>query len=230
VGVHRKLVPTVSEKLIYSSGDGSHFRVFETSYGKISGMVCGEHTNDLYKYALLSMGTEIHVAGWPAFPDRLFGKRQRDSIDFRVRQFANEGKIFVINCCSVTDSQNVEACCDTAEEKQPVVLNSGGGSAIIGPGGEYLAGPLYEGEAVLTAEISLEDCLPGKQLHNVLGHYTRWDIFSLNFNGRKLAPFAEGSCGGDSSEYASGLREIRDELIKVNRRVEGLAEELKKAK
>jgi aliphatic nitrilase len=230
MGVHRKLVPTVSEKLIYSSGDGSYFQVFETSYGKISGMVCGEHTNDLYKYALLSMGTEIHVAGWPSFPEGLFGKRQRDSIDFRVRQFANEGKIFVINCCSVTDSQNVEACCDTPEEKEPIVLNSGGGSAIIGPGGEYLAGPTYEGEAVLTAEISLEDCLPGKQLHNVLGHYTRWDIFSLNFNRRRLAPFAEGTWGSGPSEYSAGLREIREELIKINQRVDDLAEEVKKAR
>jgi len=75
-----------------------------------------------------------------------------------------------------------------------IVKNSGGGSSIIGPNGEYLAGPLYDGEAVLTAEISLEDALPGKQIHNVLGHYTRWDVLSLNFNNEKLVPFKNTSC------------------------------------
>ena len=96
----------------------------------------------------------------------------RDAVDFRVRQFAHEGKIFIINSCAITDEQNLAACCNTQEEKDNIVVNSGGGSSIIGPNGEHLAGPIYEGEGVLTAEIWLEDALPGKQLHNVLGHFS----------------------------------------------------------
>lgn len=230
MGVHRKLVPTLEEKLVYTGGDGSYFQVYASPYGKISAMCCGENTHDLYKYALLAMGTQIHVAAWPSFPDNLFNKRHRDSVDFRVRQFANAGKIFVINCCGITDSQNVTACCDTQEEKNTIVVNSGGGSSIIGPGGEYLASPLYEGEAVLVAEVSLEDCLPGKQLHNVLGHYTRWDVFSLNFNQRRLTPFADGPLNKGTLDDSVGLREIREEVSKINQRIDGIVEELKKSK
>jgi len=193
MGVHRKLVPTAVEKLVYSPGDGSYMNVYETRWGRLSAMLCGEHAHSLYKYALLSMGTQIHVAAWPAFPKHIHGQDQRDSVDFRVRQFAHEGKIFVVSCCSVADQQNIDFACGTAEEKSNIVPNSGGGSAIVGPNGQYLAGPVWEGETIVTAEICLEDALPGKQQHNVLGHYTRWDVFSLNFNRERLAPLKHGA-------------------------------------
>jgi predicted amidohydrolase len=134
------------------------------------------------------------VASWPSFFANLHPKGQLDSVDFRVRQFAHEGKLFVINSCAITDAQNIAYSCTTQEEKKQIVENSGGGSSIIGPSGEYLAGPLYSGEGVLTAEISLEAALPGKQVQNVLGHYTRWDILSLNFNKERLSPLKNRSC------------------------------------
>ena len=190
LGVHRKLVVTNVEKLIYSQGDGSHLNVYDTPYGKLSALQCGEHAMSLAKYAVLAMGAQIHVASWPSFPRNINSEGQRDSVEFRARQFAHEGKIFVINSCGVTDRQNIEACCDTQAEKDNIVTE-GGGTSIIGPNGQYLAGPLYEGEAVLTAEISLEDALPGKMKHNVLGHYSRWDVLNLNFNREKLSPFTE---------------------------------------
>ena len=68
MGVHRKLVPTNVEKLVFTGGDGSYLNVYDTPYGKISAMNCGEHAHDLYKYALLAMGTQIHIAAWPSFP------------------------------------------------------------------------------------------------------------------------------------------------------------------
>ena len=196
-GVHRKLVPTETEKLVFSGGDGSYLNVFDTPYGKLSALNCGEHAHSLYKYALLAMGAQIHVASWPSFPGTIYGTAQLDSIDFRVRQFAHEGKLFLINACSVTDEQNRDACCDTQAERDNIVVGSGGGSAIVGPNGEYLAGPLYEGEGIVTAEICLEDALPGKQMHNVLGHYTRYDVLSLNFNRTRLTPFRSPARPGD---------------------------------
>lgn len=200
MGVHRKLVPTFVEKLIYSGGDGSHLNAYDTRYGKLSAMVCGEHANSLYKYALLSMGTQIHVAGWPTFPRHIFDQAQRDSVEFRVRQFAHEGKIFIINSCGIADDQNIAFCCNSQDERERIVSGTGGGSSIIGPNGEYLAGPLYEGEGVVIAEISLEDALPGKQIHNVLGHYTRWDVLSLNFNRQRLSPFGATPLVNDSNQ------------------------------
>ena len=81
VGVHRKLVPTFIEKLIFSRGDGSYFNVYDTPYGKLSVLNCGEHTNSLYKYALLAMGTQIHIASWPPLSE----KSQKMGVDIRVR-------------------------------------------------------------------------------------------------------------------------------------------------
>lgn len=76
MGVHRKLVTTSTEKLLYTGGDGSHLNVYDTQYGKLSAMNCGEHTHDLYKYALLAMGTEIHVAAWPPFTKQILSSVQ----------------------------------------------------------------------------------------------------------------------------------------------------------
>lgn len=227
MGVHRKLLSTWLEKLIFTHGDGSYFNVYDTPYGKISAMNCGEHAHSLFKYALLAMGTQIHVAAWPSFPDPIHDQSQRDSVDFRVRQFAHEGKIFVINTCAIVDRQNVEYSCDTQEEKDAFKENTGGGSSIIGPNGEYRAGPMLEGEGVLTAEISLEDVLPGKQMHNVLGHYTRWDIFSLNFNRERLTPFRnEPPPQNNITHLASQLQDTRDQVSKIGDKLERVLEKL----
>jgi aliphatic nitrilase len=225
IGVHRKMVPTLVEKFVYSRGDGSYLDVYDTPYGKLSAMVCGEHAHSLYKYALLAMGAQIHVAGWPIFPANVFGQAQRDSVDFRVRQFAHEGKIFVINACGIADDQNIEFCCDTQDEKDNIV-SGGGGTSIIGPNGEYLAGPIYKGEEVLTAEISLEEALPGKQTHNVLGHYTRWDVLSLNFNRDRLSPFKNAS-ENSLTALTYKFDETSKKLSEMSEKLNSLTERLK---
>lgn len=228
MGVHRKIVTTVVEKLIYSPGDGSYLNVYDTTYGKLSALNCGEHAHDLVKYALLSMGTQIHVSSWPPFADKVYAKGQRDSVDFRVRQFAHAGKLFLINSCAVVDKSIIDSVCDTQEEKDNIVENTGGISSIIGPNGEYLAGPVYEGDHVLTAEVSLEDALPGKQVHNVLGHYSRWDVLSLRFNRQRLSPFVGSSSNVERSPHiAEELREIKGELHEIKQRMNGFSEPLK---
>ncbi|MBI2848428.1 MAG: hypothetical protein HYX83_04560 [Chloroflexi bacterium] len=152
MGVHRKMVPTREEKLVFSNGDSVTCTLLILLMANVRFRMRG--ANSLYKYALLAMGTQIHVASWPSNPRNLFPRSMLDTIDFRVRQFAHEGKIFVINSCGVTDEQNIEACCNTQEEENDIVVGSGDGSSIIGPNGEHLAGPMYEGEGILTAEIS----------------------------------------------------------------------------
>ena len=225
IGVHRKLVSTFVEKFIFTYGDGSYLNVYDTPYGKLSGMNCGEHAHSLFKYAVLAMGTQIHVAAWSAFPSNIYQPAQRNSVDFRVRQFAHEGKIFVINSCGICDKQNIDFCCDTQEEKDNLVENSGGGSSIIAPSGDYLAGPMPDSEGVLTAEISLEDALPGKQLHNVVGHYTRWDVLSLNFNRQKAAPFKDVAAPQGSFEDLAGeVQSLRQEISDIRERLDRLLE------
>lgn len=222
MGVHRKLVSTSIEKFVFTYGDGSHLNVYDTPYGKLSAMNCGEHAHSLFKYALLAMGTQIHVAAWSSFPDHIYQQAQRNSVDFRVRQFAHEGKIFVINCCGICAQQNIDYCCHTREEKENIVPDSGGGSSIIAPNGEYLAGPMPEGEGVLTAEISLEDALPGKQMHNVLGHYTRWDVLSLNFNRQHFAPFQAPPMEKTAIDFTAALQETKKEIRDLSEKLDKL--------
>jgi aliphatic nitrilase len=219
MGVHRKLVATGVEKMFYTRGDGSYLNVYDTRYGKISAMGCGEHLNSLFKLALMGMGTQIHVAGWPSFGI------YPDLIDINARQFAGEGRIFVINCLGVTDKQNLEVYYDTPEEAENFVGTKGGGSSIIGPTGDYLVGPVHDIETIVTAEISLEDALPHKMELNLLGHYTRWDILSLNFNRARLSLLndtlvTKSSSTGSTSE----LQGIKDEIRKISERLDRLTE------
>lgn len=223
LGIHRKLVPTVSEKLVFSNGDGSHLNVYDTPYGKLSALNCGENTHSLYKYAVLAMGAQIHVSGWPAFPQNLYPESLLDSIDFRMQTFAHEGKIFIINSCGIVDEQNIAACCDTQEERDNIIVNTGGGSSIIGPSGQFLVGPVRSGEAVLTAEICLEDALPGKQSHNVLGHYNRWDVLSLNFNRDNLTPF-KNPAESSSNNLLSELQKVNEKLCVIAEKLDKITE------
>ena len=90
LGKHRKLVPTLGERLVHKGGDGTTLRAFDTDFGRLGGLICGEHLNLLAKYALLARGENIHVASWPAFMCRWGG-------DLILQQYAYEGKLFVIN-------------------------------------------------------------------------------------------------------------------------------------
>lgn len=224
LGVHRKLVSTYLEKFIFTYGDGSYLNVYDTPYGKLSGMNCGEHAHGLFKYTVLALGTQVHVAAWSSFPANIYQQAQRNSVDFRVRQFAHEGKIFVINSCAICDKQNIDFCCDTEEEKKELVENSGGGSSIIAPTGDYLAGPMPDGEGVLTAEIGIDDSFPGKQLHNVLGHYTRWDIFTLNFNRERYAPFGSIAAASPDNDSSAELQGLKEQIRELGERLDGIVQ------
>jgi aliphatic nitrilase len=229
LGVHRKMMATVYEKFVYSPGDGSYLRVFDSRYGKLSGLTCGEHNHSLFKYALVAMGAQIHIAGWPPFPERIFNDIQREATNYRLRQFAKEGQLFVLNCCGITDEQNIEACFDMQEDKDAVVANTGGGTSIIDPAGSYLAGPVHEGEAVLTAEISLEDAFFGKTQFNVLGDYGRWDVVSLNFNREKLSPFKNIAASEEHSMITQvELQETNRMLSELNQKLDLLTKSLQK--
>jgi nitrilase len=229
VGVHRKMMPTVYEKFLYAPSDGSYLRVFDSPYGKISSLSCGEHNHSLFKYALISMGAQIHVAGWPPFPNDIFNDVQREATNYRLRQFAKEGQLFVLNCCGITDKQNIEVAFDTQEDKDNVIPNTGGGTSIISPSGSFLAGPVHEGEVVLTAEISLEEAYFGKTQFNVLGDYSLWDVVSLNFNRQKLSPFGNMEAPElNSPNVATELQETRKALCELNQKLDSLTEYMKK--
>lgn len=190
LGCHRKLVPTRAERLVYGSGDGSTLHVFPTEYGSIGGLICGEHTNSLIRFAMLAKGEKIHVASWPAFAtsnqNGKVPKQLHSSIDFRVRNHAFEGKIFVISVTGIF-SEEMKDTMNLNREARDMFLNDGGYSSIIGPRGEYLAEP-SPGEKIIYAEADFDHAIEAKTLHDVIGHYNRFDIFKLIVNETSLEP------------------------------------------
>lgn len=173
-GVHRKLMPTFTERLVHTSGDGSSVRTYASAFGEIGGLICGENTNSLARFALLAQQERIHVASWPAF---VFPK-QFDGIDIRTRYHAFEGRVFVISACGVLD----DACLDAMgldEEQRKAIPGRGGHSGIIGPDGSYIAGPVDDKAQIVYADADLEKVVEGKLSHDLTGHYNRFDIFTL---------------------------------------------------
>lgn len=225
MGVRRKLVPTEWEKFVFSGGDGSGLRVYDTDYGQLGGLICGENANSLAKFALIAKGEKLHVASWPAFPEKLWSPLQNETVLFRVRQHAHEAKLFVISSSGHFSQEMIDFLCDTDEEKARV-STGGGCSAIIGPDGRFLAGPLYEGEGIVCADIDIEEIIEAKMTHDLLGHYSRFDVLSLNLNEEKLTPLKpyRGPGGWQrDGEVAKAVEELRAGLSRLDDKFEQLA-------
>jgi nitrilase len=169
---HRKLMPTFTERTIWGMGDGSDLQVLDTPLGRIGGLICWEHEMTLAKFALYAQGEQVHCSQWPAYSG------QNEHIDFGVRQYAFEGACFVVSACGVV----VPGALPRGIGVDGVGAN--GGSAIVAPNGRYLAGPVYDKEEIVYAEIDLEDGIREKHSHDVAGHYARPDVFQLVMNTR----------------------------------------------
>jgi aliphatic nitrilase len=174
LGKHRKLVPTWTERLVHTGGDASTLKAFHTDVGPVSGLICGENTNSFYRMTLLLQGERIHVASWPAFPSRM----RQDAIEIRTRNYAFEGRCYVISSTGVFSDEMKKLLCATPDQ-QKNLAGTGAFSSIIGPTGDYLAGPDTGGEKILYAEVDPEVTIFEKISHDLTGHYNRFDLFTL---------------------------------------------------
>jgi nitrilase len=177
VGVHRKLVPTLLERLVHAPGHGEMLNVYQTEFGRIGGLICGENSNHLAKFHLMSQGQTIHAAAWPPF---FFTKPMSQVIDFVSRAAAYENKVFVINSAGVLDDENLERVRAGETGLPSDLAASSGGSSIVAPTGDMLAGPLVGEEGILSCEIDLQDVVAQKMIHDFAGHYNRSDVFSFS--------------------------------------------------
>lgn len=185
LGTHRKLVPTYHERMVWGRGDGSTLSVFDSSVGRLGGLVCWEHWMPLARYTLYAQGEQVHAAVWPSAPETFL---------LSCRAMAFEGKVFVVAAASYLTRSMLPADFPLAKEMEvfPEQLCLGG-SAIIGPDARYLAGPVYDCETIIYADIDLGRIPEEKELLDVAGHYARPDVFSLEVNRRRMEPlkFAE---------------------------------------
>ncbi len=177
LGKHRKLKPTASERLIWGEGDGSTLTVLDTKLGKIGGLICWENYMPLARMAMYQKGVEIYLA--PTAD-------QRDGWQAGMRHIALEGRCFVLSCNQFVTKEMYPADLPGIEElqEQPQVMCRGG-SVIVSPMGEVLAGPLYDKEGILYAELDMSELVRSKLDFDVVGHYARPDIFNLTINEEK---------------------------------------------
>lgn len=170
VGKHRKLMPTAGERLIWGFGDGSTMQVLDTSLGRIGAVICWENYMPMLRMHMFAQGIGIYCA--PTADDR-------DTWLPTMRHIALEGRCFVLTACQhLRRAAFPEAYeCALGDDPQTVLMR--GGSAIVDPLGTVLAGPHFEGETILYAEIDPAQIARGKFDFDVTGHYARPDIFQL---------------------------------------------------
>lgn len=174
LGVHRKIKPTGAERLVWAEAGGEALVSFQTEIGKLGGLICWENYMPLARMAMYQKGVEIYLAptadsreGWTA----------------TMRHIALEGRCFVLGCNQYfTKGMYPEKyrkwLGEATEDMCP------GGSVIVSPMGEVLAGPLFGRAGVLTAELDLEELTRSKLDFDVIGHYARKDIFSFKAIGQ----------------------------------------------
>jgi nitrilase len=180
LGKHRKLKPTAAERLIWGEGDGSTLPVFSTPFGKIGGLICWENYMPLARVAMYGKGVEIYLA--PTAD-------ARDTWQATLRHVACEGRCFVLGCNQFVTKEMYPPDLEGLEDLagQPEVLCRGG-SAIISPLGDILAGPLYGEEGILFADLDLGEVARAKIDFDAVGHYARPDVFQLFVNERPALP------------------------------------------
>ena len=174
LGKHRKLKPTAAERLIWGEGDGSTLTVIETPFGKVGGLICWENYMPLARMAMYGKGVEIYLAPTADSRERWLSTLQH---------IALEGRCFVLGCNQYVRRDMYPADLETKSDLEdwPETL-SRGGSAICSPLGECLAGPLWDQEGMLIADLDMSAVPRSKFDFDVTGHYARPDVFRLHID------------------------------------------------
>ncbi len=190
VARHRKLMPTAMERLVWGFGDGSTLPIVETPVGKAAAAICWENYMPNLRSTLYAGGTQFWCA--PTVDDR-------DVWQSSMRHIATEGRCFVLSACQYLRRGDAPEAYDCIQGQDPATVLIRGGSVIVSPMGEVLAGPLYGEEGMLVAEVDPADCIRGKYDLDVAGHYARPDVFRLQVNRTVQAPVVDQPAGGNTT-------------------------------
>ena len=189
LGKHRKLVPTWAEKLTWAPGDGSGLKVYETAIGPLGGLACGENTNTLARFSLLAQGELDHVASYISLPVAPPDYDMAEAIKVRAMAHSFEGKVFtIVSCSTVSDAVITAMEAILPDARARLQRKNSAFSGVIGPDGRLLGDPLIDDEGIVYADIDLGKCIQPKQMHDIIGHYNRFDIFDLRVNRTSQQP------------------------------------------
>jgi nitrilase len=167
---HRKLVPTNHERLIWGPGDGRGLRAIETPIGRLGGLICWENYMPLARFSLYESGIEIYIASTAD---------DGDSWQSTLKHIALESRSFVVAPSHFQRAASYPDDFPLASLLEGRDIIGRGGSAILGPDGSYLAGPLYDDEGILYAELDPDLLLQSRQRFDPAGHYHRPDLLTL---------------------------------------------------
>lgn len=178
---HRKLMPTNPERMVWGFGDASGLKAVETPSGRIGTLLCWENYMPLARYALYAQGVEIYIAPTYDSGDGWIGSLQH---------IAREGRCWVVGC------GNLMRGCDIPDDfpdkanlyPDPEEWVNPGDSVVIAPGGEIVAGPLHRQSGILYFKIDLEQAASSKRALDIVGHYSRPDIFTLHVDNKPQTP------------------------------------------
>jgi len=174
MGRHRKLIPTGGERLVWAQGDGSTLSAFDSSIGKIGGLICWENFMPLARNAMYAWATQIYAAPtWDSSEGWLVS----------LRHIAKEGGMFVIGCCIAMRMDDIP---DGYEFKKYYPEGkewiNPGNSCVIGPDGKFIAGPVANKEELFYAELDIKRIIFSKRMFDVAGHYARPDVLRFSVN------------------------------------------------
>ena len=194
LGKHRKLMPTALERLVWGFGDGSTLPVLDTPLGKLGAVICWENYMPMLRMAMYAKGIQIYCA--PTADDR-------DSWLSSMRHIALEGRCFVLSACQYLRRSDCPDAYDGVQGNDPDTVLMRGGSCIITPLGQVLAGPDFTGENLLIADLDMREIARGKYDLDVAGHYARPDVFRLHVNERPT-PAVVTHAGSAPNPFADG--------------------------
>lgn len=189
LGKHRKLVPTWAEKLTWTGGDGSSLKVYDTAVGPLGGLACGENTNTLARFALLAQGELLHVASYISLPVAPPDYDMAEAIKLRAMAHSFEGKVYTVVSCSTVSEEIIRAMERIVPDARArLERKSSAFSGVIGPDGRVVGKALIDDEGIVYADIDLTRCIQPKQMHDIVGHYNRFDVFRFSVDRRPQAP------------------------------------------
>lgn len=170
LGKHRKIKPTGVERLVWAEGGADSLLAFDTEIGKLGGLICWENYMPLARMAMYRQGVDIYIA--PTAD-------ARPTWIATMQHIACEGRCYVLGCNQFFRMEDYPEACRAALADPTEDISCRGGSVIVSPQGEILAGPLWDQEGVLVADLDLDEVIKSKLDFDVIGHYTRDDLFQL---------------------------------------------------